>query len=80
MALDPVNGHWTQQQKLLAPDGQADDVFGVRAWLSEDQALVSAFFDDDNGAQSGSAHMYRFDGTTSQHEQKFLAPDGEADY
>jgi len=50
---------WTQQQKLLASDGQAGDTFGW--WsvsLDGDTALISSCRDDDNGLDSGSAYVF----------------------
>ena len=41
---------WTQQAKLLASDGAADDYFGCSVSLSGDTALIGAPYDDDNGA------------------------------
>jgi len=49
---------WTQEAKLLASDGAADDYFGVSVFLSGDMALVGARGDDDNGTDSGSAYVF----------------------
>ena len=40
---------WTQQEKLLASDGAADDDFGYSVSLDGDTALIGALLDDDNG-------------------------------
>ena len=61
-------------QKLLAPDGAADDRFGFSVSLSGNRALVGSFLDDDNGTNSGSAYL--FDVTTGNFLQKFTPPDG----
>jgi len=48
-------GVWTKQQKLAASDGAAGDLFGVSVAVDGDTAVIGAFFDDDNGNNSGSA-------------------------
>jgi hypothetical protein len=50
---------WTQQDKLLALDGTAEDRFGWRVSLWRDTALIGAFLDDDNGNDSGSAYVFK---------------------
>ncbi len=49
---------WTQQQKLLASDGAAVDMFGVGVALNGSTAFIGAWYDDDKGANSGSAYMF----------------------
>ncbi len=70
---------WTQQQKLTASDGAADDGFGTSVSVSGDTALVGANGDDDNGSASGSAYVFVRSGTTWSFEQKLTASDGAAD-
>jgi hypothetical protein len=67
---------WVEEQKLTASDAAADDEFGFSVSASGNVAVVGAHQDDDNGAQSGSAYVYRFDGTTWVQEQKLTAGDG----
>ncbi|MEE9130908.1 MAG: hypothetical protein V3T84_12890 [Phycisphaerales bacterium] len=69
---------WVEQQEFFASDGAIGDVFGDAVSLSGDAALIGARLDDDNGAQSGSAYVFRFDPDTSQwvEEQKLLASNG----
>ena len=43
-----------------------------------DVALVGAQNDDDNGTYSGSAYVYRWNGSNWVEEQKLLASDGAA--
>jgi len=50
--------NWTEQAKLLASDGAAEDWFGKSVSISGDYALIGAWQDDDNGAGSGSAYIY----------------------
>jgi len=54
--------NWTQQAKLLASDGAADDEFGYSVSIDGDYAFVGAPWDDDNGVDSGSAYMFHKSG------------------
>ena len=70
---------WNQEQKLLASDGAAGDHFGSIVSVSGDVAVVGAGRDDDNGMNSGSAYVFRYDGATWNQEQKLLPNDGAAE-
>jgi hypothetical protein len=50
---------WSGEQKALASDGAANDLFGCGTAISDDHAVVGACFDDDNGADSGSVYFLR---------------------
>jgi len=67
---------WVEQQKLFASDGVAGDMFGLSVSISGDLAIVGAEGDDDNGTWSGSAYVFRWDGTSWVQQQKLLASDG----
>ena len=67
---------WTQQAKLLASDGEEDDLFGWSVSLDNDTALIGAYWDDDNGDDSGSAYVFTRKGTTWTQQAKLLASDG----
>jgi len=69
---------WTQEAKLLPSDGAAEDFFGRSVSISGDYAVVGANFDDDNGAQSGSAYVFKRTGTSWTQEAKLLPSDGAA--
>ena len=64
------------QAKLLASDGAAGDRFGSSVAISGDTVVIGARGDDDNGSMSGSAYVYRFNGTSWVETQKLLASDG----
>ncbi len=68
---------WLQRQKLLASDGAAGDYFGRSVSISGDYAIVGASYDDDKGYNSGSAYIFRWDGTAWSQQQKLLASDGD---
>ncbi len=70
---------WTQQQKLTASDGAAEDFFGRSVAISGDYAIVGAN-SDDNGTNSGQGSAYVFvrGGGTWTQQQKITASDGAA--
>jgi hypothetical protein len=68
---------WAQQTKLTAPDGCVADHFGCSVSIDRDLAIVGAEFNDDKAGQSGSAYMFKRDGTSWEQEAKLTAPDGE---
>jgi hypothetical protein len=72
---------WIEEAKLLASDGEAGDRFGASVAISGDVAIVGALLDDDNGADAGSAYVYRYDPGPEEwvQEAKLLASDGGAD-
>ncbi len=69
---------WSEQQKLTASDGAAYDCFGYSVSISGDLAIVGAHGDDDKGTDSGSAYIFRWDGTSWSEQQKLTASDGAA--
>ena len=69
---------WVEEQQLTASDAQSGDQFGRAVSLDGDLAVVGAYFDDDQGAQSGSAYVFHFDGKSWVEQQKILPSDGAA--
>jgi hypothetical protein len=67
---------WVQEAKLLAADGASKDWFGDAVSVSGDTIIVGSKGDDDHGDYSGSAHVFRFDGSTWTERQKIYASDG----
>lgn len=63
--------------KILPNDGASGDWFGEIIALDGSIAVISAFFDDDNGTDSGS--VYVFDVTTRQELYKLTPQDGSQD-
>jgi len=77
--FNSISGEWEQSRKLLAPDAEAEDRFGVAVALSGDWALVGAYFEDENGDQAGAAYLFgRNIGGADQwgFATKLLASDG----
>ena len=70
------NGVWSEQAKLTASDGAADDYFGNSVSIDGDTVVIGAYFDDDNDYNSGSAYVYvRSNGVWSE-QAKLTASDG----
>lgn len=71
---------WTQQQKLLAGDGSANDSFGNSVFILGDTVMIGAA-GDTNGAnvRQGSAYLYTRSGTSWTQTQKLVATDGTSD-
>jgi len=67
---------WIEEDKLLASDGAEYDWFGISVAISDDTAVIGAYDDDDNGYGSGSAYIFRFNGSSWLQEDKLLASDG----
>ena len=49
---------WTQVTKLVADDGASGDYFGRFVYVDSGMILIGAFYDDDKGANSGSAYVF----------------------
>jgi hypothetical protein len=70
---------WTEEAKLTASDGNAYDYFGLSAVINGDVVLIGAFGDDPGGVmESGSAYVFRFNGTNWIETAKLTASDGAA--
>jgi uncharacterized protein (TIGR03437 family) len=72
-------GVWTQQQRLIANDGTADDLFGNSVGISGDSVVVGAFIDK-VGANiyQGSVYVFVRNGGVWTQQQKLNANDGGA--
>lgn len=74
--------NWVEEAWLLASDGGASDYFGDSVSISgnpgNEVVIVGSIRDDDNGRDSGSAYIYRFNPRTSGwiEEAKLLGSDG----
>ncbi len=71
----------TEIAKLLPDDGDGEDSFGTAVAISGDAVIIGASFDEPNGWGSGSAYIFRFNGSQWFQEQKLTPSDGtEYDY
>ena len=77
----PFAGRWVEEDKLTASDGAEGDSFGRFLSLHGDTIAVGVWADDDQGIDSGSAYVYRYDEENGLwvEEQKLLAFDGVTD-
>ena len=68
---------WSQQAKLVDPDGAAGALFGISVGLAADTALVGAPGDDPAGvADRGSARVFTRGGAIWTAGERLLATDG----
>ena len=54
-----ADGTFAQQSKIYANDAAAGDSFGVSVSLDGNTALIGAFYDDNNGSNSGSVYVFK---------------------
>ncbi len=71
-------GAWVHEAEVTAADGAANDQFGFWVALDGDRMIVGAKFDDDLGADSGSAYVFRREALAWVQEAKLTANDGLA--
>jgi len=65
---------WTQEDKLIASDGESGDGFGFSVSIHGNYAFIGEPWDD---GDLGSAFVFKRDGTTWTEEEKLTATDGE---
>jgi len=76
---------WSQQQKLVASDRGAGDLFGFRVSISGNYAVVGAYKEDhdiadtDSMYDAGSVYIFHYDGTTWNQQQKIVASDRDVE-
>jgi hypothetical protein len=76
VSIDPI---FTQQQKLTASDGAAQDQFGKAVAISGDTVIVGVFKDTVGASgEEGSAYVFVRSGTVWTELQKLTASDGAA--
>jgi len=73
-----VGGTWIQQQQLKAGDAAAFDQFGQAVSISGNRVLIGANGNSDAGSSSGSAYIFRRDGTYWVQEAKLTAGSAQA--
>ncbi len=72
------DGTWELFQTLYASDPSANDWFGLGLAIDGDVIAVGSSLDDDQGPDSGSVSMFRFDGE-SWESDGFLLPPANSD-
>ena len=68
----------SENSKLTASDGAANDQFGFDVAIAGDTIVVGSWRDDDNGADSGSAYVFTRTETTWTEQAKLTASNGIA--
>jgi hypothetical protein len=68
--------NWTQQQKLMASDGMANDTFGYSVALSGELVVVGAPFGGGGVQGQGSVYEFTRSGTNWTQQQELTAADG----
>ncbi|MCX7427752.1 MAG: Ig-like domain-containing protein [Planctomycetia bacterium] len=76
--FEDTGSGWTQVAKLTASDGTASDYFGGSVSICGHTAVVSAYADDDDGDESGSAYIFEDTGDGWIQVAKLTADDGAA--
>ncbi|MBK7094772.1 MAG: FG-GAP repeat protein [Saprospiraceae bacterium] len=72
-----IGTSWTQQAKLIAADGAAIDRFGISVSISEDYAVIGAYYNDTgSNTNQGSAYIFNRIGTSWTQQAKLTASDG----
>ncbi|MBH31266.1 MAG: hypothetical protein CMG71_04655, partial [Candidatus Marinimicrobia bacterium] len=66
---------WSQEDKIVASDAANQDYLGFSVAISGDYAIVGAYLDDDGGSNSGSAYIFKRNGTEWSQEDKIVASD-----
>lgn len=68
---------WTEQQKIFASDGAADDLFGLTASVYKDTVLIGASMNTVGAnTQQGAAYVFTRSAGTWTQQQKLTASDG----
>ncbi len=73
-----TDGTWTQQAKLVASDGAAENYFGNSVHISGDTAIVGASGGFFSTTLNGAVYVFVRNGTTWTEQQKLTASDGAA--
>ena len=71
-----IGTNWSEQIKLTASDGEANDRFGSSVSIAGDYAIIGASGDD---SWSGSAYIFNRDGNIWYEQTKITASDGAVD-
>ncbi len=74
--FERTKGKWVQAQKLVAPDGEADDRFGRGVALNKETALISAMHHDAIGKNAGALYVFKKQQGQWRYTSKMVAHDG----
>ena len=71
-----VENEWYERDKVTAEDSENNDNFGCQIDVCGDYTLITAINDDDNGPNSGSAYIFKRNGTNWLEQDKLISSDG----
>ena len=71
-----LGASWIETALLVASDGSPGDLFGTSVKIDGATAISASVFDDDNGADSGSAYIFEKQSGAWTQTAKLLASDG----
>ena len=74
---EKLDNNWNLQQKLIAPDGEAGDGFGIEIEPYNDYIYIGSYFDNDNGENSGSVYIFKSENNNWKYYSKFLPGDSD---
>lgn len=74
--FERTGGVWAQTAKILASDGEADDLFGESVSYDNERIVVGARKEDSSGDDAGAAYVYELVGGTWVEVVKLTASDG----
>jgi len=66
------------EQKVIASDGDANDRLGIDISLSDNDAIIGAYYDDDRGTDAGAAYIYTKGQTGWTESAKLSASDAQS--
>jgi RHS repeat-associated protein len=75
LTVDPT---WTEVTELAAPDGSADDHFGISVAVSGSTAVVGSDDTVNGNVDQGAAYVFSLSGGTWSETAELTAPDGAA--
>ena len=67
---------WNEVDKFSASDAEARDFFGASVAAYQDELLVGAYGDDDNGEDAGAVYFFQNNGSQWLENLKYIASDG----
>lgn len=72
-----VDGAWVHGGRLVAPDAEIEDRFGIAVDVSGDWMAIGAYWDVSNGnVDQGSVYLFRRDGSDWVYDSKLTDPSG----
>lgn len=77
--FERTHDQWTQTQKLVAPDGKADDRFARGVALHKETALISAMHHDAKGDNAGALYVFKKQQGQWHFSSQIIANDGLPD-